>query len=415
MAGERKADRGRRDKKRIESRDITGLKFFEQLTPLLERLHEVGTERDKAGNRQLHMDQYCMLILLFLFNPIVDSLRGIKQASELAKVQQRLGCSRASLGSLSEATDVFDPERLREIIKELGGRLPALARDSALRDVRQLLTLTAVDGTVIKTLARVAEATYLKSPSTGKRTYAWRLHMQLEVQQHVPDLLEVTGGSSRGKQDERRVMEDHLAPGRCYIMDRGYQKFALFNAIHAKGSNYVCRIRDNSFYGPEEERPVDEAGRNANVLRDTIANIGHDRKGNDKPNHKIRIVVIKTTPHESRGNNRGHDSDGYLRLATDMLDVPADVIALIYQYRWTIEIFFRFLKHLLGCRHLISTDPVGVEIQIYCAIIACLLISLYTGRKPTKRTYEMICFYFIGWATEDELLAHIQKLKPHQA
>ena len=45
------------------------------------------------------------------------------------------------------------------------------------------------------------------------------------------------------------------------------------------------------------------------------------------------------------------------------------------------------------------------------SIIACLLISLWTGRKPTLRTYEMICFYFIGWASEDELMRHLDKLK----
>jgi hypothetical protein len=84
-------------------------------------------------------------------------------------------------------------------------------------------------------------------------------------------------------------------------------------------------------------------------------------------------------------------------------------------YGWQIEIFFRFLKHILGCRHLLSTSPAGVEIQAYCAIIACLLIALWTGKKPTKRTYEMICFYFIGWADEEELLAHLEKLKAQDA
>ena len=49
--------------------------------------------------------------------------------------------------------------------------------------------------------------------------------------------------------------------------------------------------------------------------------------------------------------------------------------------------------------------------QTYAAIIACLLIALWTGRKPTLRTYEMICYYLMGWATEDELLAHIAKLQ----
>ena len=44
-----------------------------------------------------------------------------------------------------------------------------------------------------------------------------------------------------------------------------------------------------------------------------------------------------------------------------------------------------------------------------------MLISLWTGRKPTLRTYEMICFYFCGMASEEELLAHIAKLQQHDA
>jgi IS4 transposase len=87
------------------------------------------------------------------------------------------------------------------------------------------------------------------------------------------------------------------------------------------------------------------------------------------------------------------------------------VIALIYLYRWTIEIFFRFFKHVLGCRHLLSHSQRGIEIQTYCASIACLLISLWTGRKPTLRTYEMICFSCTGLASAEEVLAHIAKLK----
>ena len=99
-------------------------------------------------------------------------------------------------------------------------------------------------------------------------------------------------------------------------------------------------------------------------------------------------------------------------IATNLLDLPAWIIGLLYRCRWTIEIFFRFFKHVLGCRSLLSHDPEGIEIQTYCAIIACMLISLWTGRKPTLRTYEMICYYFSGMAEEDELLAHLAKLQP---
>jgi IS4 transposase len=128
----------------------------------------------------------------------------------------------------------------------------------------------------------------------------------------------------------------------------------------------------------------------------------------------MRVVLVQTTPHQKRGGRKGGTagpaSDGVIRIATNLLDAPAEVIADIYRHRWLIELFFRFFKHVLGCRHLLSQDPVGIQIQAYCAIIACLLIHLWTGGRPTLRSYEMICFYLSGWADLDEMTAHLEKL-----
>lgn len=107
----------------IRSRDVQGLKYFKMLRPLLERLHAIGTANDKANNRQLHMDQYCTLILLWLYSPILTSLRGLQQASLPNKVQKNFGISQNSLGSLSESVQIFDPEPLKQIAKELGDQL----------------------------------------------------------------------------------------------------------------------------------------------------------------------------------------------------------------------------------------------------------------------------------------------------
>ena len=403
----------RKEREKLDSRDITGLKYFDKLSPLLERLHEDGCQRDRAGTRQLHYDQYCLLILLYLFNPIVTSLRGLQQASELAKVQKKLGCPRAALGSLSEAATVFDPQRLQEIIDELGGQVQPLARDPRLRDVPG--ALTAVDGTLLAALPRLMQASCLKR-ATGNGMTKWRLHTHFEVDRYVPTRIDVTphGG---GEHDERAVLERTIEADRTYVMDRGYAKFALFNKIVATGSSYVCRLRDNSVYEVLESRELTDADRALNVLSDQIVVLGQEGKAAARPDHPIRLMTVQTTPHTSRGKYRGGStgpgSDGILRIATNLLEVPAEVIALIYIYRWTIEIFFRFFKHVLGCRHLLSHSERGIEIQTYCAIIACLLISLWTGRKPTLRTYEMICYYFAGLASEEEVLAHLAKLKAH--
>jgi Transposase DDE domain len=263
------------------------------------------------------------------------------------------------------------------------------------------------------------EAAYLRSPTDGRSMGAWRLHTHFEVERGLPVHIDVTGAGSHGENDERAVLRNALQADRCYVMDRGYAQFSLFNAIAAAGSSYVCRVRDNSVYDVVEQRPLSSEAQAAGITFDAVVRMGQDRKLADRPGHLMRLVFIQTTPHQKRGKygggTAGPGSDGVLRIATNLLDVPAEVIGFIYQRRWTIEIFFRFLKHILGCRHLLSTDPVGVEIQAYCAIIACLLIALWTGKQPTKRTYEMICFYFIGWADEDELLAHLAKLKNQDA
>jgi len=389
-------------RKRITERDVTGLKYFRRLLPLFERLHKVGCERDKAGNRRLHMDQYCALVLLFLFNPCLRSLRALQQASELRNVQKKLGCPRASLGSLSEATDVFDPERLREIIGELAEQTKPV-RDVTGKEVEHLLT--AVDGSVVQTLATIAEAAYLKDRN-GQSKSAWRLYTHFDIDRGVPTRIDVTSGKNSGKSDEKNVLRSNLQPDHCYVMDRWFAQFTLLNEINAIDSSYVCRLRDNSRYEVLESHTPSTAARKANVLGDEIVELGLSKK---RPDHPVRLVCVRVAPHVKRGGRKGGSSgppsDGVLRIATNLLDPPAEVIAEIYQQRWTVELFFRFFKHILGCRHLLSQDRVGIEIQTYCAIIACLLISLTTGCKPTLRTYEMICLYLQGWADEEELLA----------
>jgi hypothetical protein len=397
MAGKRREE--------VREEDVTGLKYFDKLAPLLARLHEVGCDRDKAGNRTLHFDQYCLLVLLFFFNPVVRSLRAIQQASGLRKVQRKLGCGRASLGSLSEATDVFQPQRLKEIIAELGEQLAPIARDPRLKDVRHTLTL--VDGTLLNGLPVLVRAA-LPDPRTAKLQAKFRFHTQFDLERGVPIRIDVTEGISRGEADERAVLGRALESGRCYVEDRGYAKFRLFNGIVAAESSYVCRLRDNSVYEIEKQRPLVAEDVEAGVTLDALVRIGEYKDAADRPDHPLRLVVIKTTSHEKRG---APASNGLLLIATNLLDLPAWIIGLIYRYRWTIEVFFRFFKHVLGCRHLLSHDPAGIEIQAYCAIIACMLISLWTGRKPTLRTYEMICHYFTGLAEEDELLAHLARLE----
>jgi hypothetical protein len=278
--------------------------------------------------------------------------------------------------------------------------------------------LVAVDGSVVKTLSTIAQAAYLKNVH-GENKSAWRLHTHFDVDRGVPTRIDVTGGKNSGPSDEKNVLRARLEADHCYVMDRWYAQFQLFNDIHAAGSSYVCRVRDNSRYDVLQTRPLSDEALAAGVLSDEIVALGAGSPPSKCPNHSVRLVRVQITPSRPRGKSSGGKtgppSDGILRIATNLVDVPAEIIAEIYRQRWTIELFFRFFKHVLGCRHLLSTARAGIEIQTYCAIIACLLLALWTNGKPTLRTYEMVCLYLQGWANEQELIAHLEKLKPRAA
>jgi len=393
-------------KEKIKQSDLQGFKYFKVLSQLLEQLHDAGCEGDRAGNRILHMDQYMMLLLLCMFSPISKSLRSMQQASELKKVQKKLGVPRSSLGSLSEAARVFDSDLLKGIIGELASQLKPIPHDSRLSDIDAILTI--VDGTLLTALPKTVDALL-----GDREANSFKAHIQYDLLKEVPVKLELTDG----KGNEKAVLAMNLESGRLYVLDRGYLKYALMQEIIDAESNFVCRINDDSVFKVIEERQLDSDSLNAGIRRDMIVKLGSDPV-KDNLKQPVRVIELKTTEQTQHSAVRlpcqGRKAPETMLICTDRLDLPADVIALIYKCRWQIEIFFRFFKHILGCRHLLSYCDNGIELQIYAAIIACLLMALYTGRKPTLRTYEMFCWLLAGWADEDELMAHIEKLKKQQ-
>ena len=386
---------------KIKESELQGFKYFKAISGMLESLHRAGCQRDRAGNRKLHMDQYMSLLLLYMFNPICTSLRAVQQASELKKVQRKLGCPRASLGSLSEAATVFDSALMQEIVTELSEQLRPISGHAKLDDLTGILT--AVDGTLINALPKMTWALWKNQHN------AIKAHTQFDIEKHVPIKMTITHANA----GEIEVLAQNLEPGRIYVKDRGYVSLALFEQILQAGSSFVCRVKENSVYECLQDYELTADSLAAGIVFDKKIRLGCNRKTKEQLSVPVRLIAIKCTPHKKRYKiGRGGPEQGeMLLIVTNIFDLEADVIGLIFKHRWAVEIFFRFFKHVLGCRHLLSYNQNGIELQTYAAIIACMLIALWTGRKPTLRTYEMLCWYFTGMADEDELISHIQRLE----
>jgi hypothetical protein len=370
---------------------LAGFRYLEHFGHLFACLRECGTEHDKAKNRDLFYDQYVSVILLYFFSPTLTSLRGIQAATAAAKVQQATGCRRTSLGSLSEAPAVFDPELLRPILAQLAHlAVPVVTGKQA----EALAGLTAVDGTFFNALPRMVWATWSSTCNAVKA------HVHFDVLRAVPEDVTMTAGAC----SEIEQLERTLKPDGTYVLDRGYACYRLFAAILKADSSVIGRVKENTAYEVQEERPPSKEAREAGVLRDVVVKRLGTEHHKDELKRAMRLVWVDT-------GKQGEDGEPeVLLLCTDRMDLDAELVALAYKYRWWVELFFRWLKCILGCRHLISEKPKGVAIQVYVALIASILVSLWTGHKPTKRIYEWLCLFFQGTVSAEELESFLRDL-----
>jgi hypothetical protein len=389
---------------------VRGARFFAPVRRLLRGLHKEYPH----GNRKLHYDEYAALFLLAYFQPTSQTLRWVQQASTLERVQRKLGISRTSLGSLSDASRLFDPEFLRRIFLQLAEE--ARVSDGIVRP-RGLpgdLRVIAADGTLWDVLPKMARELWLTNASCRGRKGVFKGHLQFDILRSVPCAAQF----EMKDRSEAAHLAVELRPGALYLLDRGFKSYELYEDILAVGSSFVVRLAEHCACEIIEERALKPGAATAGVQQDALVRLGTEERRMQQP---LRLLRIKTTlppPHNlhakrKRGKHKAYDTgetrEQELRLLTNRMDLDAETIALLYRYRWQIELFFRWFKCVLGSKHLMAHSENGLRLQMYIALIASLLVVVWTRRKPTQTLLNALNFYLTGWASWDELKAQIER------
>jgi hypothetical protein len=368
-----------RAKQSIDEKKLSNWKLLDDFRCRLAKVAKTAAPKPRrpgGPERKLLQEDYFSLMLFGLFNPVLTSMRGLCAASHLERVQKDVCGREVSLGSFSEAQAVFDPELLKAVFLDLSAEIPVSWGDARLRHLADKLNL--VDGTLLAALPRMHWALWI-----NEENRAAKLHLKFSVlRQAACDALITTGNSC-----ERKALREFVKKGEIIVGDRYYGlEYGFFGELKKLGTSCVIRIRNEPRMEIIEELPLTAADRAAGVTWQGMVKLGTKWEG-----EPIRIVKVEV--------------DGKtLLLATD-LDLEAELIALIYRYRWQIELFFKWFKSILGCRHLMAESPEGVAIQTYSALIAALMLQLLTGKRPSKRAMELIRFYMMGYAELEEVIA----------
>ena len=175
-----------------------------------------------------------------------------------------------------------------------------------------------------------------------------------------------------GRHHDSRYFQEmlDLTPGAgwIYLFDCGYRDITTYDAIIESDNFFVTTLHGRLSFEVVEERPLPPSpgGSGYQVLRDLVVRIG---KGKRRSSHLYRLVETL--------NTRGEKA----RILTNLLEEPVDHICWLKRYYWTIEILFRWLKHILGLAHLISYSPNGIIMQVAMTLIAWGLMVLYHQQR----------------------------------
>jgi hypothetical protein len=393
----------------IEQQDVHSLNVVRELSPWREQLASgFGTAH---GNADLQLIDVLIVLLAGFFNPMVRSQRLVEALSSQQWMQDLTQIQRIPRATLSDALARFDPEQLRPLIKQLAARVPALGRrDVDLQHItRQII---AADGSFFQTAGDVAWAmlSAQKSASgSGKRRNQVRLNLQLSVDHFTPLDCDISGDDDRS---EPSAFIRNLHPDVIYVADRNFFSYVFINAVFDTGSNLVLRLRKNTVLDINQTLPLSVQDVQAGVTSDELVhfrgansprNADHRSFTDKPPARQLRRVIVWDEKNQTM-----------IVLITDLLDLPAHVIAAIYRQRWQVELFFKWLKSYAAFDHLLSHHPKGVTLQFYVAVIATLLLHLATGRRVSKYALFWLASVASGQATFQQMqegLARIEREK----
>jgi len=334
-----------------------------QLLP--RRAWENAVQRYPGQRRERELS--CMdhlLAMLFAQLTRRDSLRDLVR-SLAALGSRRYHCgfrgvpiARSTLADANERRDwrIFQDTALA-LIRQVRGELPADP------DLTQLQAeIYALDSTTIDLCLKLFPWAQFR-----RRKAAVKAHTLLDLKRGIPVFVRVSHGKTHDLDMLDRLQ---FEPGACYMMDKAYTDFARLYRLHCCGGFFVTRLKRNADYrivapGPG---PCTQGVRSDKLIR--------LRGPKSRRLYPERLRKVRY---------RDPETGKTLTFLTNHLLLDAPTVALLYKKRWKIELLFKWLKGHLHIQAFYGTSSNAVQIQIWIAVIAYVLILRLKHRYGLQR------------------------------
>lgn len=202
---------------------------------------------------------------------------------------------------------------------------------------------------------------------------AIKLHTQFDIKAEIPTFIDITDGLTHDINFLDKLIYEQ---GAFYVMDKGYVDYDRIFIIHQANAFFVTRAKDNMNY---RRIYFANANRKKGIICDHTIMLNGFYATKDYP---VKLRRIKYYDQET---------DNEFEFITNNFTITALQIALLYRHRWSIELFFKWIKQHLRIKTFWGYSENAVRIQVYSAVIAYLTIAIMKEKMNLKLTnYEIL-------------------------
>jgi hypothetical protein len=266
--------------------------------------------------------------------------------------------------TFSEANAKRSSEVFEQIFFKLKAHLERLLPDSQTKN-EQLYIL---DSTTIKLFQEIFKGSGC-SKADGRRKGGLKVHMAVQSPQSVPSIIHISQAACN---DVTFIKYVNLPSGSTVIMDRGYRSYKQYNLWSQQQIRWITRMHPHTYYKSKKVFKINSAHKQQGVQKDECLQLGFPQKRISKVNCR-RITILDKQSKKK-----------YEFITNDFSSEPLH-IAQLYKKRWSIESLFKRLKQNMPLQYFLGDNQNAIRIQIWCALIADLLLQLV--RKQVKRKW----------------------------
>ncbi|RPJ57185.1 MAG: IS4 family transposase [Dehalococcoidia bacterium] len=349
-----------------KSTNFSGQPIFNQLLTFIDK-SEVRKIAKKHGSER-YVKKFTtynhLVVMLFVaiegYSSIREVILGLlANAHKLSHLGLRYLVKRSTFSDANERRDnkVFEGVYM-SIYKKHSSSLA----DSRLND-KELKRLYIMDSSTISLFKEILKGVG-RHPKSGKKKGGIKAHTLIKADENVPCLIRY----SEAARHDHLFLKDamNLPSGSIITFDKGYVDYEQYESFTEKSIWYVTRLKDNALYKARKEFDIPDDS-DSGVLKDEEIVLFYGV--NKSQEHKARRIAYWD-----------NENERLFEFITNNMELEAEKIAYIYKKRWQIELIFKQLKQNFPLKYFLGDNENAIEIQIWAAMIANLLITLVRSR-----------------------------------